>query len=222
MPALIGAIEGHRIWARDYDEAPNPLLALEMRLVSPRLDALCGLRVLDAGSGTGRWMEWLAGRGAQVFGIDGCLEMVQRAAQKPGLAGRAALGDLRRIPIASDAADLALCSFTIGYLSPPGPVFKELARVARRVMVADLHPDAARAGWTRSFRSGDRVYDLIHHGHSVADLDDSASRAGLTREWRVEGGFGEPEREVFRRAGREHVFESACRIPAVLATLWRR
>jgi len=101
-------------------------------------------------------------------------------------------------------------------------VFQELARVSRQVIVSDLHPDAARAGWTRSFRAGGRIYELVHHEHSIAELDDCARSAGLVRKWRVETSFGEPEREVFRRAGKESAFDKARLVPAVLITVWEK
>jgi SAM-dependent methyltransferase len=185
---------GYRLWAPTYDEAPNPLLALEMSLLSERIGAIEGKWILDAGSGTGRWMAWAVARGAHVFGIDACREMVIHAERKTGLRGRAALADIRSIPLKDEAVDLAVCSFTMGYLPSPSAVFQELARVSREVIVSDLHPDAVRAGWTRSFRVENRRYELVSYDHSVADLDDYARSAGLIPEWRIEASFAEPER----------------------------
>jgi SAM-dependent methyltransferase len=222
LPHAINAVEGYRLWAPGYDDADNALLALEMRTLSARMEDVDGHRMLDAGSGTGRWMKWAQSRGARVFGVDACREMILKAERKPGLGGRSALADIRSIPLRDDAVDLTLCSFTMGYLPSPGPALQELARVSRQVIVSDLHPDAARAGWTRSFRAGDRVFQLHHYQHSIADLDDCARSAGLVPQWRVEASFGGPEREIFRRAGKENLFDDACRVPAVLITVWRK
>jgi SAM-dependent methyltransferase len=222
LPHAISAVDGYRLWAACYDEADNPLLALEMRTLSGRMEDVSGYRILDAGSGTGRWMKWAQSRGARVFGVDACREMVLKAERKPGLGGRSALADIRSIPIKDDAVDLALCSFTMGYLPSPGPVLQELTRVSRQVIVSDLHPNAARAGWARSFRAGDRVYQLHHYEHSIAELDDCARSAGLVSEWRVEASFAQPEREIFRRAGKERLFDELGRVPAVLITVWRK
>jgi SAM-dependent methyltransferase len=219
---VVEAADGYRIWAGNYDDQPNPILALEMRVLSERIGNVAGSRFLDAGSGTGRWMQWAAGRGACVFGVDACSQMVTEAERKPRLRGRSAIADVCSIPLAGDSVDLALCSFTIGYLPSPAPVFRELARVSRQVIVSDLHPEAVRAGWTRSFRAENRVYELVHHPHSAAEFDDCARRAGLNRKWRIEASFGEPEREVFRRAGKESIFDAARQIPAVLITIWQR
>jgi SAM-dependent methyltransferase len=218
----IDAINGYRLWSAQYDETPNPLLALEMRVLSERLGDIGGRRILDAGSGTGRWMNWAQSRGAHVFGIDACREMVLKAEGKPGLRGRSAVADIRSIPLKDDAVDLAICSFTMGYLLSPDEILPELARVSRRLIVSDLHPDAVRRGWTRSFRAGNQVYELLHFPHSIAALDNCARKAGLVPEWRTAAPFAEPEREIFRRAGKENMFEEARLISVVLITVWRK
>jgi ubiquinone/menaquinone biosynthesis C-methylase UbiE len=218
----LGAAAAYKIWSGDYDRTPNALLALEMRILSARLGVVKGQRILDAGSGTGRWMAWAEQRGARVFGVDACHEMILQAGQKPGLAGRSACADVRRIPLRDDAADIALCSFTLGYLESPRPLFRELARIARRVIVSDLHPAAVLHGWTRSFRVSGERYQLHHYEHSAADLDTAARAEGLTLDWRVESSFDEPERLIFQQAGKESAFEDARLVPAVLVTAWSR
>lgn len=221
-PKVLNAIEAYRIWSQNYDQTPNALLALETRVLSRRLGEIGGRRVLDAGSGTGRWMEWADRCGACVFGIDVCHEMILQAVRKPGLEGRSARADLLRIPVRDDAADIAICSFTLGYLASPGPVLRELARVARRVIVSDLHPATAPHGWTRSFRAGGELYEVKHYEHPVEELEAAAGEAGLTPDWRLEPSFGEAERGIFERAGKEDAFEDARRIPAILITAWTK
>ena len=66
------------IWAKVYDEQPNPLLALEQRFLSRMLPDIAGLDVLDAGCGTGRWLQLLAShRPASLVGVDTSPEMLQ-------------------------------------------------------------------------------------------------------------------------------------------------
>jgi malonyl-CoA O-methyltransferase len=221
-PKVVNAIEAYRIWSQEYDQTPNALLALESRVLSRRLGNISGRRILDAGSGTGRWMEWAQRCGARVFGVDACHEMILKATGKPGLEGRSALADLNRLPVCDDAADIAICSFTIGYLASAGPVLRELARVARRVIISDLHPGAVLRGWTRSFRAGGELYQVQHYSHSAEELEAAASEAGLTPEWRVEPSFGDAERGIFNRAGKEQMFEDSQGLPAVLITAWTR
>jgi SAM-dependent methyltransferase len=210
---VVSALEGHRIWARQYDESPNPILALEMRVLAPRLGVLSGRRVCDAGSGTGRWMAWAASQGARVFGFDACREMILESP----LQGRTVQADVCRIPLRDNAVDIAICSFVLGYLPSPFPVLRELARIARCVIVSDLHPDGIKRGWTRSFRSDGERYEMTHHDHSIGQLDAAAKAAGLIPAWRMDPPFGEPEREIFQRAGKR-----ADSLPAILITAWNR
>jgi malonyl-CoA O-methyltransferase len=213
---------GYRLWSPHYDEAPNPLLALESRLLEPRLGSLDGLRVLDAGCGTGRWMTALAERGAHVFGIDCCDSMIAQAAAKPALRGCCSIADITKIPTRDDSFDLAICSFALSYTPRLNTALSELARVARSVLISDLHPDAMSRGWTRSFRAEGRVWEIEHFAYTADALDHAASGAGLVRQWRIESPFGEPERDIFLRAGKEAAFAETARDPAVLITSWTR
>src|SRR6201997_4311753 len=73
------------IWAQVYDEQPNPLLTLEQRFLSQMLPDVRGLDVLDAGCGTGRWLQLLAAQHpASLLGVDTSPQMLQRASAKLG------------------------------------------------------------------------------------------------------------------------------------------
>jgi len=221
----VSALDGHRIWAATYDAGPNPLLALETRLLLEKLPLVGAPRFLDVACGTGRWMQLARDRGASVFGVDFCVEMLMEASRKPGLAGRLSLADASRIPFAARAADLTLCSFALGYLPSPHRAIAEMARVSRkggRVVVTDLHPCALTAGWQRSFRSNGEVYAIDHHHHAIRAWDAAAGSAGLALDWVLEASFGEPERAVFRAAGKEALFSELSRVPALLAMCWTK
>jgi ubiquinone/menaquinone biosynthesis C-methylase UbiE len=221
----VTAIEGHRIWAAVYDADPNPLLALESRILLEKLTALPCSDFLEIACGTGRWMQWATQHGHRVFGIDACPEMLFEAARKPGLAGRLALADACHVPLADRAADLTLCSFALSYLSSPHAAIAEMARVTRkgaRVVVTDMHPAAQAAGWTRSFRCSGRLYKMDRHLHPIAALEFAAASAGLSLEWRVDACFAEPERDIFAKAGKDPSFAELSRIPAVLAMCWSK
>jgi SAM-dependent methyltransferase len=221
----VTAIEGHRIWAANYDDGLNPLLALETRVLLEKLPELAGLRFLDVACGSGRWMRLAQRRGAQVFGVDLCVAMLIEAARKPGLAGRLSIGDANHLPVDSGSADLTLCSFALGYLASPRRAIAEMARVSRKgacILVTDLHPGALAAGWTRSFRANGQVFEMDHHRHSMADWDAAAEAAGLGRVWSLDACFGELEREIFARAGKGSTFDDLSRIPAVLAMCWTK
>ena len=161
-------------------------------------------------------------RGAFAFGLDSCPEMLAIAARKNEISGRLIQADMRSVPLASGTADLAICSFGLGYLETIDDALSEMARVARRVVVSDLHPLAVRAGWSRSFRCGVRRYEIQHHPHSMAALSDAARSVGLTQDWKMEARFGEPERTVFEGAGKGELFSSAQQTPAVFAVCWKQ
>ena len=112
--------------------------------------------------------------------------------------------------------------FALGYAASPGDVLGEMARVARRVIVSDMHPLAVEAGWKRSFRTGHGVFEIDQYPHKVDEIDAAAYRAGLEKQWRIEAYFGPPERSLFEAAGKAHLYIQSRRVPAVLATGWVR
>src|ERR1700721_2407902 len=104
-------------WAPVYHEQPNPLLALEQRFLTRMLPDVAGLDVLDAGCGTGRWLQLLAScRPASLVGGDSSPEMLQRASAKIGTAWTLLLGSCVPFPIQNAAIDLVLASFVLSYL----------------------------------------------------------------------------------------------------------
>ena len=218
----VAALEGHRIWSRTYDSGPNPLLALEMRVLGGLLPRMDGRRVVDVACGTGRWMSYARSRGAKVVGVDLCHEMLVQAVSKPGLAGSVALGSAERLPVADGVADIVLCSFALGYM--PLAVMGEMARIAApgsMVVVSDLHPEAVAAGWTRSFRAGDVVYEMEHAAYSIAEILEAGAGLDLVQQ-PASVCFGEPERELFFNAGKGHLFAAVAGIPAVWIGIWTR
>ncbi len=220
MTAL-GPVEGYEIWSRSYDSDPNPLLALESRLLAPRLRDLAGACVLDVATGTGRWMDHALSHGARVIGLDVSRHMLGMAAEKTALANRLVLGDARALPFRTGSIDLAICSFALSYLPFATAAFGEMARVARRVVVSDMHPAAMLRGWTRSFHSDGKSWKIEHFYHSLTDFNQTAQAAGMTLEWTAEAVFDLPELPLFVAAGKQTQFDEARRTPAVFAASWK-
>jgi SAM-dependent methyltransferase len=214
--------EGYRLWSSDYDASINPVLALEGRVLSGMIPPLRGLSVIDVAAGTGRWMAIAMAEGAQAVGLDLSPHMLLVAGRKPSLAGRLAVGDMRALPVANNAADLAICSFALGYLASPTGAIAELARIARNVILSDLHPLALAAGWSRSFRSGSHVYSIRSYSHTLCAIDAAARDAGLRMRWSVEAPFGDAEKPLFVSAGKEDLFLAAQAVPAMFASCWSR
>lgn len=209
----------YRLWSATYDTGLNPLLALERRMLADRLVITPKTRFLDLATGTGRWLEYALARGARGYGMDLSPEMLDVAARK-GMTARLVQADLAALPFRDHSMDLAVCSFALGYLPSPRTAFREMARVSRRVIASDLHPDAIRAGWARSFRSGADTYEIASHHHARSHLNACARAAGFWSTWQLEACFGEPERVIFEQAGKGATFEAARHVPAILISCW--
>jgi len=216
----VTAAEGYAIWSDRYDADPNPLLALETRVLLPHLGDLARKTVIDAATGTGRWMSIASAKGAYAFGIDSSPRMLATAARKAVLGGRLIQGDLRALPFHSGFADLAICSFALSYLPFAAGAFGELARVSRRVIVSDMHASAMLKGWTRSFHSEGKTWNIDHYYHRRADLEQTARAANMKLEWTIEACFDTPEIRHFEAAGKRMLFEEVARTPALFAASW--
>ncbi len=177
-----------------YDTTPNPLLALEQRILAPYLPDLRSLTVADIGAGTGRWLHRI--QAAKTIAIDSSPAMLSHA-PAPRI-----VADATRLPLLDNSADVVLCTFTLGYAPA---CFPELARITRHTLiVSDVHP--ARH-WTRMAPT---------LAYSLADLTHSS----LTRTHLIEPHLGEPERPLF--AAKPHLYEPACEHPAIFIVIWTK
>ncbi|MCU1334828.1 MAG: Methyltransferase type 11 [Bryobacterales bacterium] len=206
----LAPIDAYRLLAQDYDASPNPLLALEQRTMRSLFPSLPGARVVDVAAGTGRWASYCRAQGAQTIAMDFCPEMLTSAPEPVVLA------DANQLPLPDAIADVTICAFALGYAPACLP---ELARVTRNggtVLVSDVHPEAIRRGWTRSFRHGSEVIGVAHHLYNLDDL----FAMDLRLDCLIEPRFGEPERAVFAKAGKLAAFEEAAREPAIFVARW--
>jgi ubiquinone/menaquinone biosynthesis C-methylase UbiE len=219
------AVDAYRIWAPTWDSDPSAIVALEERFLAPCMGQLRGQRVIDVSCGTGRWLARATAQGAITTGIDLCLEMLQCAVRKVGLAGRLCLGDCRQLPFASGCADVVLFTLSLGHVAPAEAAITEIARIAKpggAVIFSDFHPEAFRRGWKRTFRRDGVLYEVENHYYLPDELLDCARQAGLQLEHFVEPPFDEPERPIFAAAGKLDLFEQVHGIPAVLIARWRK
>jgi malonyl-CoA O-methyltransferase len=214
----ISAVEGYALWAGSWDATPSPIVALEHRALVAWVERFQARRVIDVGCGTGRWASPLS-----AIGIDISPAMLAIAADKPGLRGRLAVADATALPIRTASADLVLCTLTLGHVPNPLKALNELSRILEpggSLILTDFHPAAAAQGWRRTFRSDGRVYEIDNHPYALEQL--LAGAEGLALDEWAEATIGEPERELFERAGRAELFDAASRTPAVLLTRWSR
>lgn len=225
MPAApLAPREAYRLWAPVY-EGETAVSFVDDRLVAALTPPLPGQRLLDAGCGTGRRLRGLDA--ALVAGADLTWEMLAcgRAAEDaaPPLLAAA---DVRALPFASGAFDVVWCRLVVGHLSTLHEAYAELARVCEpggRVIVTDFHPEAARAGHTRSFRDGGgRLHHVEHHVHLPRDHRRAAKAAGLELAARRDGCVGADLRSFYERAGRLDRYAADTGLRIVLALAFNR
>jgi malonyl-CoA O-methyltransferase len=212
----------YRLWAPSY-EAETAISFVDDALVAALTPPLAGLRLLDAGCGTGRRLRAADGA-ALALGADLTWEMLAAGA---GDAPRPfAAADVRALPFAAASFDVVWCRLVVGHLSDPAAAYAELARVCApggTVVVTDFHPDAARAGHTRSFRdAAGTVHDVEHHVHPLDLHLAAAAAAGLTLAERRDGVIDEQVRPFYERAGRLDRYAADEGLAVVLALSFRR
>jgi len=208
------------IWAQVYDEQPNPLLALEQRFLSRMLPDVGGLDVLDAGCGTGRWLQLLTShRPASLIGVDTSPEMLQRASAKLGARSTLHLGSCAALPVQSATADLILASFVLSYLDSVDTFARELHRVARpgaNIFLTDMHPEtAASCNWKRSFKTNDMEENIQVRTHPVQQVIETFQSCGFELHTRIEPCFDSPEKSTFEQNGKLESYEASATLPAI-------
>jgi malonyl-CoA O-methyltransferase len=225
VKSVVSAKEGYRLWAATYDDDPNPLLALEERGVFPMLPGLRGKDALDVGCGTGRWLQTFLSLGARsALGVDSSAEMMGRAGEKPALRNRLVLGDCLALPLRARVADVVVCSFIVSHVLNLRAFAGELSRVSRLhadVFITEMHPEAQSSGWRCAFRRGNKTVEISEFAHAPADLRKTFESEGFKLVMCRDLRLGEPERCIFAKAEKGHLFEAACSLPAVLVLQFR-
>lgn len=206
-PGVLPAREAYERLAAVYPgQAGNPLMVLDETAFAALLPPAAGLRVLDVGCGSGRYLWRLAESGArQAVGCDLAAAMLRRvrleaASRSAPAQPQLARADVLALPFRNDAFDLVLCGLVLGHVAELGRALGEIARVLapRGVAVwSDVHPAGTLLGWVRDFRdaSGARVA-VRQHLHLFADHVAACRAAGLqiedAREPRID--FDHPRR----------------------------
>jgi cytosine/adenosine deaminase-related metal-dependent hydrolase/ubiquinone/menaquinone biosynthesis C-methylase UbiE len=207
-------------WAPSYDAQPNPLLGLEQRVLLPRLGDICGLDVLDAGCGTGRWLGQLAGRSPRsLVGVDISPVMLGLAASKLNHGCELLLGNCTALPVRDATADLVLSSFVVSYLDDLGLFAQEIDRVSRPgavVFLTDMHPE------TETSLHWKRGTELDAQRWPLSTIIQAFEARGFTQVSLTEPAFGTPERKIFEECGREDLYESAASLPAIYVLQLRK
>jgi ubiquinone/menaquinone biosynthesis C-methylase UbiE len=145
----------------------------------------------DLGCGTGDLLPLLAGKAAQVIGVDSSARMLALAAQRhtagPGAAPELRLGELEHLPLRDREVDWAVISMVLHHLPAPQAGLAEAGRVCRRGLV--LVELARHRDESLRSRFGDHWLGftklqletwLTEAGFRVAGLDTYALNKNLT------------------------------------------
>jgi len=216
MPAQ----DAYRLWARWYDETPNPLLSLEQRALAPLLASATGCDVVDIGCGTGRWLTKLAAIKVQsLTGVDFSQEMLERATKKVNSTTQLIQADCLNTTLATASSDWLLASFLLSYVGDIEGFARELSRIARpgaMVLVSDVHPATRGYGWKRTFHCGEQEIEIQTHRYQISDLHREMEVAGFESMFLTELAFGEEEKEIFIAAGRLDLFMRVKALPVLV------
>jgi ubiquinone/menaquinone biosynthesis C-methylase UbiE len=134
---------------------------------------VAGLRVLDAGCGSGPLSAAFRERGATVTGLDASAAMVDVARRRLGEEADLHVADLRdALPFGDATFDLVAASLVLHYLQDWSGPLAELRRVLRpsgRVLVSVNHPGAYPIEYPRADYFAVTRYseDYVFDGHSA-------------------------------------------------------
>jgi SAM-dependent methyltransferase len=175
------AQSGYDLWADTYDQTPNPLVALDAIHTISRLAPKAGERILDAGCGTGRNIQALLDRGAEVEGVDFSSGMLKMARTKyPEL--RFTQAALDELPHELTNYDAILCALVGEHLDNTESVFTNLYSALRptgRIVFSVYHPWLAAAGVEANFTLGEIEYRLGAETHTIEDYSRAMAASGF-------------------------------------------
>lgn len=185
-------------WAPLYPPAAhNPLMRAEQHAMTLHWPEVAGKRALDLACGTGRYSRLLAqGGAAQVVAMDFCVPMLRQVSVATRVCG-----SMMQLPFAAQAFDVVISGLALGHAAGVHTWMAEAARVLKpggTLLYSDFHPEAARAGLTRSFKDQNADSCTVpHHCHAVALQLEAAAAADLAVDIVHEVRVGEELRESF-------------------------
>jgi cytosine/adenosine deaminase-related metal-dependent hydrolase/SAM-dependent methyltransferase len=212
--------EGYRLWANTYDDEPNPMVSLEQRILGPLLPPLVDLDVLDLGCGTGRWLKALQGAGARsLLGLDSSPEMLVLAQSK--LAGVANLvcADCGSVSLEASSADVILANFVLSYVEDVVRLVGAASRALRpggSLFITDIHPETAAAlNWRRGVPREEGFQEIRTHRRTIEEVISVCEKVNLNVALVLESRFGDEERLIFEKNGKQEYFHQIRGLPAI-------
>jgi ubiquinone/menaquinone biosynthesis C-methylase UbiE len=207
-------------WAPLYPPvAHNPVMRAEQSAMSQHWPEVRGRRALDLACGSGRYSRLLAEGGAQVVALDFCLPMLKQVSEDAKVCA-----SMMHLPFAANTFDVVISGLALGHAADIHGWMFEIARVLRKgglLLYSDFHPEAARAGLTRSFKNQKaQTYSVPHRYFDVATQLQAAQAAEMTVEQVHEVRVGEEMREAFPKS--EDFYRQWNGLPIVLVVRARK
>ncbi|HJU04554.1 MAG TPA: methyltransferase domain-containing protein [Nitrospiraceae bacterium] len=181
----IPAREGYDRWAPNYDDA-DPSTLLDEPFMRAQCEPLEGLRVLDLGCGTGRYLRQLHGTGARITAFDLSQAMLLKA--RGGVPDAASTmwvqGNAEYLPFRPGSFDRIVSGLVLDHVTRLDRFFTGVADALApggRAVIAAIHPDMQRlTGPAVRFATGDQQCRIEGIIHEVADVLKAATHAGLS------------------------------------------
>lgn len=217
----VSTLEAYDRWAASYPpEAHNPLMRVEQQAMLAQWPAVAGRRALDLACGTGRYATLLAQSGAsEVIAADFSGAMLRQVQ-----AGKPVRANMMQLPFIHNAFDVVISGLALGHASDLRAWMSEIGRVLDKggvLLYSDFHPEAARAGLTRSFKDErNRRFTLPHCCHDPSDQREALEAANLTLEVMCELRVGVDCQEPF--PGSETFYRQWHGLPLVLIVRARK
>jgi len=174
-------LEAYERWAPTYAPVPhNPLMRAEQRAMLGRWPRVAGRHALDLACGTGRYTRLLTeSRAASVTALDFSAAMLQRVS---GGCQRVQ-GSMMSLPFANRAFEVVVSGLAVGHAPDLKCCMAEISRVLEHrgmLLYSDFHPEAARAGFPRSFKDEQgRKHIVPHNSYAVSDQRVALAESGL-------------------------------------------
>ena len=131
---------GYDLAAGSYDEREKYLNSFEKDKLLPLLGKVDGLKILDAGAGTGRLAMKMAKMGASVVALDVSEKMLEVLRKKNKI--ETIVGDVKSLPFEEGTFDWVVAAFLIVHIKDPGRFFDEAYRVLKdggRLLVTNIN-----------------------------------------------------------------------------------
>jgi len=196
------------------------MVSLEQRILGPLLPPLVDRDVVDLGCGTGRWLKALQGAGARsLLGMDFSPEMLRVAKSKLAGVADLACADCGSASLEANSADVILANFVLSYVENVTGLVETASRALRpggSIFITDIHPEtAASRNWKRGVHGERGFREIRTQQRRIEEIISVFEKANLNVALVLEPQFGDEERLIFEKNGKQEYFNQIRELPAI-------